>query len=308
MPKNATLEAQIELIKLAEQVSLAANNFVADPILEQMGWLGELIRGLAWPIRTIEYADNQEQLMEMIRTFELHGDGWLPFAAEGYRFKKGDLLVTSDRSLCIVTEVNDKGKVSAIAGDSQRKSVVDGKFELIWSPLKSARKWLTPGSTAAPAYTDMEAALVYLIRQWGNTQSDNGRDIRTSVGFFCDVLRAPGLKLDMGDIDEYSSASELLAFCAERGLLPIDDRNLPTVGDFALFKKKTWAIVTRVVAPDSFDVLLPSQPKKGTLSETVSALRLVRHIPVDLFSHFWRPAGKNRLRAVASSGKISPNR
>jgi hypothetical protein len=293
MPKNTSLQNQLDLIQMAAEVSRAAQVLASDPQLEQMNRLGEILQGLAYPVRKIEFADQREQTMEMIRTFELHGAGWFPFSDHGLAFKTGDLLVTNDLSLCFVTAVDDRGHIQGVAGDGDRKTVAEGQFALVWSPETTARRWLAEGA-AAPAYRDLDAAMLYLVRQWGNKQSDNGRDISSVIGFFIDALGAPGVKIDLGDLNEYSTDEEIMQYCAARGMAAIAPSYEPAVGDFLLFKKKTWAIVSR---PGKLvDLLLPAQKGKGPLGEPPGALRLARQVALEEFTQVWRPAGKAQAR------------
>jgi hypothetical protein len=296
MPDNPALKSQRDLLELMHQLTELAPSFAADPSLERMNWLGEMLSGLEHPMRVIEFADDNDRAMELLRTLEIHGLGWVPFQARDFRFEKGDLLITATRSLGIVTAVNEKGEIEQVAASPGSKTIAAGDFVLTWRPVKQARRWLRPTEQAAPGYTDLDRALVYLVRQWGNTQSDNGVNVTTGVGFFLDVIRAPGLKLDPGDLAEYSDPADVLSFCRDRadGLQPFTVESPVVPGDVLRLKTgKAWAVVTRRSEKKILDALVGGLAGAPSLGEPKGAVRLVRAMPPDAIAEFWKPGKRS---------------
>jgi hypothetical protein len=293
MAENPALKAQNELRAILEQVSQAASSFSSDPSLERMSWLGEILASLEHPMRDIEFADDDERSMELVRTLEIHGTGWLPFGTPGRKFEKGDLLLTHDRSIAFVTAVRETGEIDQIAGSPNSKTIAKGDFALTWRPAKDARQWLKNTQQPASGYSDLNASLNYLVRQWGNKQSDNGADITSVVGFFREILSSPGLKLPHGDLEEFSAVSDIVAYCNNHGagLQPFAPGNTALPGDIvSLNKPKTFALITRVSERDTFDILVGGAASAAPLREPKNSILLLRAIPSGNIEQFWKPA------------------
>jgi hypothetical protein len=292
MAAPTELTDQMALLQTLSDIKGAMDTFTSDPSLDCMNGVCDVLANLAYPMREIEFADNDDKQVELLRTLELHGDGLRPCAA-GFKFQPRDLLIAQDRTMWVVTTVDDEGKIQQISGSAQPKSQKSQDMQFMWRPAKQARIWLRPGETAAPGYVDLDQAMAYLVRLWGEEKSDDGRDLTTPTGFFAEFLHAPGVKIDGGDLDELAETDDVITFCNGKGAgLRLYARDTKTVpGDLLWMKSKAWALVTRTADDGSpVDALVGGLAGDGDLGIGGNAVKLVRGVAVDGIDRVWHPA------------------
>lgn len=294
---KAALLAQQKLAQIACDLQHAMQEFSNEPSLARLNSLSETLQGLEHPMRALDYADEEDRSMELLRALEVHGDGLVPFSSTGTVFQANDVLITAARNLALVTRVNENGEILEIAGSAKGKAMIAGEFVLAWRPERQARAWLAPGEEAAIAYSDLGRAMLYMIRQWGNKQSDAGHDVTTGVGFFVDAVNAPGLDLDARELHSFSGPADVLAYCAERGegLQTYAPDTTLVPGDLVLLNKRgAWGVITRRSADDRIEALVGGLAGKGQLREPTGAARMVRGLAVEDIRKIWRPDKKPR--------------
>lgn len=250
---------------------------------------------LARPPQIDDLMDADQVAQELLRTLEMHGDGLLPFdpAAEA---QTGDFLIGNDRSIWLVTGVDEKGQITHIAGsagsDKSKRDIV-----LVWRPNPAARNWLQPGQTAAPGYDNLDKALGHLTGLWGYREFD-GYELSATPGLFLQVLGAPGLDLKADDLNSISEDADLSAYCADRGgLHAFEGEAMPVPGDIVrLGERERWGLVLRSPAkgPGVLDLLVGDERRKGPVGEPANALQIVRGYTATALDSWWRPATKKR--------------
>lgn len=284
---------QMALLQTLNDLGQAMDTYSRDPSMDCMNGVCEVMAGLAHPMRTIEFADDNDLQLELLRTLEIHGDGLRPYPGTGFQFQVRDILIAPNRALWMVLAVDKDGKVVQITGSSPTTNTTPNTMQLMWRPTSQARAWLRPGETAAPAYSDLNQAMAYLVRLWGDQQSGSGRDLTTPTGFFLELMHAPGLKIDSGALDESAAAADVLAFCKLKGagLRPFTSATKIVPGDLILMKSKTWALVTRTGGDGSpVDLLVGGSSGAGDLGIGDKAVKLVRGVNVAGLDQVWRPA------------------
>lgn len=274
-----------KLTVLVKTVEPLKENPAVMPTTQLVDIIGQLER----PTQKLPYADDDELHLELVRTLELHGEGLRPYA-DDVEYQPGDLVLASDRSAWIVVAVRDDGRIKELAGatTSKRRRVP----VLWWRPTSAARRWVSKDT--APAYNDVDKALVHLIRLWGESTSDR-RDIHTPVGFFLEIADAPGLKVLRGALNEFADHEDVAQFCQSRGgLTTLAGGARLTPGDVVCFRKgKAWGVVTRQGNGGSIgDILVGGMRAKGTLGERATTVKLLRDVSGEVVDALWRPARK----------------
>jgi hypothetical protein len=286
------LKSQTELMNAYAALAEAMQPVMADHVLAPVNALGEIMAGLAHPPRIDDLMDADEVQFELLRTFELHGDGLHPFDPK-VPASVGDVLVGADRSVWIVSSTDDQGRITGVAGSASSSRERD--IILTWRPVSAARAWLQKGQVAAPVYTDLDAALLHLVRLWGFAEFEH-RDVTSAPGLFLEVLSAPGMSLTPGDLNMISEDTDLTDFCAERGgLQPFTAETAIAPGDFVrVGQRKIWALVLRapLAGNGPLDLLAGGFPGAGPVGERPSALRCLRDYSPSPLDTWWRPAKK----------------
>jgi hypothetical protein len=284
------IKAQLEIFQAFDELMEVVKPALEAPATAEIDTLGRTMEMLAHPARYDENLDASELEFELLRTFELHGEGLRPFSPDAPA-QKSDVLIASDRSLWVVTAVDPEGRIIETTGAPRS----GGKREIVysWRPSTAPRQWLHPGQSAAPAYRGLEEAMVHLVRLWGE-QWREGRDFSQPAGLFLEILEAPGLKLRAGDLGEYAENAEIAEFCERRGgLRPFASGSSPAAGDVVrLADRKLWGLVTRTT-PDgagAIDLLVCGLPRKGPLGEAREVVQIIRDYAPSSLDRFWRPS------------------
>jgi hypothetical protein len=293
---NTAVQNQLALIQKLQELAQAVDAVIQDPTLDRIKTLADLIGNLEHPPRAIEFASDEDQQMELLRTLEIHGDGLRPCLPDALGFQTGDLLITQKRALWLVVAVDENGKIMNLTGASKAAEPNAKNVKFMWRPDKHARAWLRKDQKAASGYLDLNKALADLVRLWGNETSDEGFDLTTSIGFFRAVVNTSGVSVDGGELSEFAEPGDVNAFCGERGGLIVARPPVSaTPGDMVLMNgSKNWGLVTRTSETGAVeDVLTAGLPRIGDLQVSAKAVKLVRGVDPPQIGKIWRPASKS---------------
>jgi hypothetical protein len=289
---ESALGNQLALLQMLGDISVAADAVAHDPTLDRLNAVTEMISGLQYPVRAIEFADDDEQQMELLRTLEIHGEGLRPRRPDDKGFQPNDLLIAQDRTIWMVVAVDKDGAITKLAGSTEAKKPDAQSVQFTWRPDKHARVWLRQGETVAPGYADINKAFLYLVRLWGD-KTVGGDDLTTPIGFFRTVVSAPGVSVGGNELETFAELDDVVSFCNARGgLADANDSAKATTGDLVLMNQgKIWGLVTRT-SPDGAieDVLAGGMPGTGDLKVPPGAVKLVRG--VQGIEKIWRPTNK----------------
>lgn len=165
--------------------------------------------------------------LDLLRTAECHGDGLVPLAMPeagqggqalalpGAKAAVGDMLFSAAGPVFAVAAVDEEGRVLRPLGNPDldddghiRPGSMDCRqLRYFWRPDRRARVWSGPEEPCGE-YADLPAAMVRLVRLWGETVGSRGVDLSIPGGSVAEVLGSAGIQ--------------------QRGLADADDEAWPT--------------------------------------------------------------------------------
>jgi|GEM_PF-5375153 len=266
-------------------------------------------------IAALEVPLREGTVLELLRTAECHGGGVLFLGAKGVaeaedaielpevRAEPGDLVVADGGTVYVVVRADAEGRIRQLAGEPEiteagkvRPLAVRGKsLRYHWRPARERRRWAEPGAPRGE-YADLDAALVHLVRLWGRTEAERGRDLSVAGNLAAEVLDAAGIRhRGLRDRDRDGVHEYLDGF--GEGVRPFgkEDSPEPAVGDLVRLRREGfWGVCTRVHGPGlALDVLFQGG-LRGHAGEEEDAVTLQHAVEPGRIGHLWRPSGTRR--------------
>jgi hypothetical protein len=265
------------------------------------------VAALAVPLRT-------GTTLEFLRTAECHGQGLVKLSLvpakddprlleAAFPLATGDVICDVEQTLYVVSEVDERGRLVRLVGTpliNERGRTTSPKpdartLRFLWRPDHRERTWnLEPGASEK---SDFAAAMIRMVRLWGETIGAKKRDLSTAGGFVSEALDAAGIKLRNV---QNADTDEVAALLDQYGSgLQIRSKNKalqPAVGDFVrLAKSKLWGLCTRAADKrgELVDVLVQGGMKPN-VAEPEDAVILVHAMDQATIAAVWRPSGKRR--------------
>jgi hypothetical protein len=257
--------------------------------LRHMQALSDAISRMADPPRFDELMDDYEMQMELLRAFEVHGEGLRSFSVEHVAVP-GEVLIGSDRSVWIVSAVDDDGRITEIAGATASRKARE--IALVWRVDSSPRRWLAAEQVPAPAYSDVGRALTHITRTWGEHWRE-GRNLVEPAGLLLELFGAPGLKLRAGKLTENADDAAILAFTQARGGTIAFEPGIVVPGDVVrLSADRRWGVITRVDGEQA-DIVVGGGRRAGPLGEPRDTVQLRRGQPLTSADLIWKPQARS---------------
>lgn len=251
--------------------------------------LSEAMPRLAHPPQFDELMDDYDMQMELLSTFEVHGGGLRPFIAEHVAVP-GEVLIGSDRSVWIVSAVDEDGQITETVGATASRKARDIAFA--WQVEVSQRRWLNADQEPAPAYSDIGKALTYIVRTWGKTWRE-GRNLAEPAGLLLELLDAPGLSMSAGKLTELADDETIIAFTQERGGTVGFRPGIAVPGDVVrLSANRLWGVITRIYAEQA-DVVVGGGMGVGPLGEPSDAVQIRRGQRLTSTDMIWKPQARS---------------
>jgi hypothetical protein len=265
---------------------------------EVLDQVGEVLTGLGAGEPPEDELDEEEALMQGLRSAELHGVGLWPYGGVDDPLARGDMLFDVDRAAWVVTGVDERGRVGQVmsarpTGSGAKPEVKRDRFVYAWRPDAAARSFAVGGAALSPAYPDAEATLTELVGLWGLVMSGD-RDVGTPGGMLAQVIRAAGGRAptDMYLLDP----DEIQEYCASHGTVlgPPGSDGGALVGDVVVMGGgKRLGVLTRLSEDGATaDVLFGGGPRRGQVHEEPEAVQLEHRVPLPAKATFWRPPVK----------------
>lgn len=257
--------------------------------------------------------------VELARAAELHGDGlrsYVETEETPHPTQPGDLLLSRDAQVWMVTEVGPDGRVRQAAGrmglprGTLASDLVTPKSSLAyhWVPSTEPRVF-AEREQASPAYEDVNGALRGAVGLWGLTRTSEGRDLETVAGFLGELLALGALVAEDPAPGPEAPLAQALAYLDTHGeglrpYLPASTR--VRVGDVLVpYHRNTLALVTRVDgAGRPVDVLMGGTYEEGLLGEPAGAVKPCHGVQPSDFHFIWVPSARSRTW-VSSEERMS---
>lgn len=260
----------------------------------------EIMAKLAVPVR------QNPTPLEMLRTLELHGDGWKLYEGKEQPVEKGDLVADAAQQTWMISVTDEQKKLQQVAGGfTYRKGMKPEElvkehthFKLTWSPASEKRDWLSGGQKASPHYKDLDAVFTHMIRLWGEQKAESGRMMNSCKEFLHEWLHTAEMWNTSYPFSTEPDIREAMNYLEShgKGLQVLEPSIIVAPGDLLIpYHCSSVGMVTRVNKDNkTIDMLESGTFDKGMLGEAAEAARMRYGIPLSEFQYYWAPSPEPR--------------
>jgi hypothetical protein len=244
--------------------------------------------------------------LEMLRTLELHGDGWKLYEGKEQPVEKGDLVADAAQQTWMISVTDEQKKLQQVAGGfTYRKGMKPedlvkdhAYFKLTWSPSSEKRNWLPNAQKASPYYKDLDAVFTHMIRLWGEQKAESGRMMNSCKGFLHEWLHTAEIWNASYPFSTEPGMREVMNYLEShgKGLQVLEPSVAVAPGDLLIpFHRSSVAMITRTdKEKQTVDILESGTFDKGMLGEPADTARMRYGIPLSEFQYYWAPSPEPR--------------
>jgi len=246
--------------------------------------LAATIGRFEYPVEAEADAEPREGVMALLRAFDRHGEGLVPYRPER-RFAAGEVVVDGARTVWVVDSVDKDGHPASLLGGT---AATDSKPALVWVQAATARRFVREGQQAGSAYRDPERALRAFAALWGLSESET-RYFKKPEALFWQLTETPGVDFARDGLDDDSELEAVRKWIGSNGAKPAGERP-PQPGDLVDSPVCAGLGLVLAVAEDGLDILYVEREREGPVGEPQGTAQILRRSSLPPATPVWRPA------------------